>query len=482
MAQLVTLGPLALPTLKGEIVETVGDQLEAVGAGVVAGERRARPFPLTIPIRGEILAGVDRRATGLRLRRQVRALMENSLARLQGLYLNWSVDPEQNCWLLIGGGDLKYAQGGIGFGDFELALTDCYKVASLRTHRPARRVVAIDRHLGTTPRDILGTVFNTGFTANTTICRTWLPVAISDPVSGSTRFPLNLSTLSTAEGNVYVLDSTDGLIVDYEQAEGDMNKADVKVWDRQGAGATEASWERVYGSDQPLTAGDVPVLENGVVRALWDATNKRWDLQDWSGSAWVTQATVIAGSLVTTQNLTLLKAAVVEWSMDRAVLLVTALQSPEFNRLKIYVTLQRGWTAPRFEVYARDLDSVATPQIMAYAKSTGDATFQKSTGGAVAITSGGALGTFVGLGPHASLVGPGTDKAIWLAVVQENLTVQGSVLSSREGVVIFDSAALGYVSVWFGIGARATAATDALAHGRIGLWGTQTIPELVART
>lgn len=476
--RLVTLGPLTLPTLKGDITETVGDQLETVGAGVVAGDRRPRPLPVTIPVHGDRL-DTDRRAGGLRLRRQLRALLENSPLRMQGLYLNWSVDPEQNGWCLIGGGDLQYATGGIVFANFDAVLSDCYRVANTRTHRPARRVVATDRRLATTPRDYLGTLHSTDFALSTALIRGYLPANVTDPVAGSTRFPLNLTSITAADGALPILDGTDGEIVDYEQAEGDMNRADVKVWDRQGAGSAEGSWERVYGPDQPLTPLDVPVLENGVCRATWDTGNRWWDVAYWTGSAWSTDATVIAGAYVATLNLTALQSRVVEWTPERAVLLVTGVQTPEMVRVKIYVTLQRGWTAPRFEIYGTDLDSVANVAVWVHAKSTGDATLQKSTGGAVAITTGGALGTFVGLAPWAALVGPGTDRGVWLSVLQEALTLTGATLASREGVAL--SSTSGYVSVWLGLGPRASAVTDATTHGTLGLYDTRLVPELVSR-
>jgi hypothetical protein len=474
----VTLGPLTLPTLKGEIAETVGDQLETVGAGVVPGDRRPRPLPLTVPIHGD-RGDADRRVAGLRLRRQVRALLENSLCRLQGLYLNWSVDPEQNGWLLVGGGDLKYAQGGIVFGDFELALTDCYRVANTRSHRPARRIVATDRRLITTPRDTLGTLFSTDFALSLAQIRAYLPANVTDPVVSVTRYPLNPSQLATADGSLGLLDATDGWIVDYEQTEGDMVRADVKIWDRQGVPAQETSWERVYGPDQPLTATDVPTVENALVRVSWDPANRYWDVQSWTGSAWSTDATVVAGAYVATPNLTALRSSVVEWTPERAVLMVSGVQLPEVVRVKIFVTLQRGWTAPRFEVYGTDLDSVANVGLWVYAKTSGDATIQKSTGGAVAITTGGSLGTFVGLAPWAALVGPGTDRGVWLSVLQEALALTGATLAGREGVAA--SSTTGYVSVLLGLGARATAATDATLHGKIGLYDTQAIPELVTR-
>jgi hypothetical protein len=175
------------------------------------------------------------------------------------------------------------------------------------------------------------------------------------------------------------------------------------------------------------------------------------------------------------------RGSVVEWTPERAVLLVTGLQTPEFVRIRMYVTLQRGWTGPRFEVYAHDIDSTASVALWVYAKSTGDATFQKSTGGAVAITSGGALGTFVGLEPRAALVGPGTDRAVWLSVLQESTTVTGDVLSSREGVRLVGAGTSGWVSAWLGLGARASAVADSTAHGKYGLYDARTVPEMVGR-
>jgi hypothetical protein len=481
MAQLVTLGPIALPTLKGEVVETVGEQLESVGAGVVAGERRPRPFPLTIPLRGDRVAGTDRRTVGLRLRRQVRALMENPLARMQGLYLNWAVDTEQNCWLLVGGGDVRpgpTGAGGIVFGDFELALTDCYRVANQRTHRPARRVVMLDRRLVTTPRDYLRTVYATTFASTASQPRAWLPVAITDPVAGSTRRPLSLSTVTTADGSVTTYDATtDGEIVDFEQAEGDMNKADVKIWDRQGAGAVEASWERVYGPDQPLTSGDVPVIENALARAVWDATNTRWDVYSSVSGAWTLDATVNVGG-VTANLLASVRATVVEWTPERAVLRVTGVHTADAQRAVIYVTLQRGWAGPRFEAYVSHISSTVGARIQVFVKSTGDATFTKSSGGALAITSGGSLGTMATFAAGALLLGPGTDRAVWAAFHSETATLQGAVLSSREGFSAFEN---NYVSVVVGMGVRASGATDAQTWGKIHMHQVDLIPELVAR-
>lgn len=477
MARVLTLGPLALPTLLGDLKEAVGDQLEAVGAGVVPGERRPRPFPLTIPIHGDHADGASRFIVGNRMRRQVRALMENSRARLEGLYLAFTPDSELNGWMLIGGGELAYGQAGVSLADYKLELSDCYRVASWRTHRAARRIVSLDRRLSTTPRDILGTLYSTEFSSYNANQRFYFPPGVTDPTIGATRLPVVLTALATADGSLsYTTFLVNDDIVDYEQGESDMHRAGVEIHDRQGAGAVEASWEQIYGPDQPLTAADVPVMENALVRVLWDAANVRWDVQAWSGSAWVTDATVvpIAGLLN-------LKASVLEWTPERGVIVLSAtVGTPTTSRVQIFVTLQRGWTGPRFECYTYSTTGAGTATLSIYAKSTGNSTFQKSTGGAVAITTGGALGTFTGLEPWGLLLGPGTDLGVHIAVLQQAITLTGATLSSREGVTFASTS--GYVSMWLGIGPRATAAGDAANHGLYGLTDARQVPELVART
>lgn len=476
MARVVTLGPLALPTLMGDVKETLGDQLETVGAGVLAGERRPRPFTVSIPIHGD-MTDADRFLMGERLRRQVRALIENSRARLEGLYMAFSPDPELNGWLLVGGGDLSYARGGISLADFQLELSDCYKVANQRTHRPARRVIALDRRLATTARDILGTVFSTQYAAVTPIARHYLPVGISDAVIGSTRTPVVTTALVTSDGSLAYVDGLiDGDVVDFEQAETDIPRAGVRILDRRGAPATEASWEQVYGPDQPMTAGDIPVMDNGLVRLVFTFATGLVDVQGWTGSAWVTDATV--APLVT--GMTVTRARVVEWTPERAVIAITGLSGSGGStvRHEVFISLQRGWTGPRFEAYADAIGATGTAQLTVYAKSTGDSTAQRDSGGAVAITNGATVGGSFNNKPWVLLLGPGTDRAVHVAVIQTTPTLTGALMSSREGITFANN---DYVSVWVGLGARATGVADATAHGQRGLIEARVVPELVAR-
>lgn len=471
MTLMVTLGPISLPTLKGTVSETVGDQLETVGAGVVPGERRPRTLPLTFPVHAD-KAATNRWDTGMRMRRQIRALMENPAARLQGLYLNWSADTEQNCWLLVGGGDLKYAQGGVTFADFELALTDCYRVANVRTHRPARRIIRLDRRVATVARDYLGTLFSTDFSAVTATARHYLGVAPTDVRVGSTGAPPTVATISTKDGNLSYIDAlADGEIVDFEQAEGDMLKAIVKVYDDHGAPGTEASWEPVYGPDQPLTG--VPVMDNGACRVSMSMSTGQLDVANWTGSAWVVNATAAHPS-----GATGFAARVIEWTTERAVVRITSLLAAGV-RGELYVSLQRGWTGPRLEIYGRNAAGNATVSLNVYSKSTGDSTRTRSDAGPSAIVSGTSIGTFAGIEPWVALIGPGTDLGVSLAVMQTAVNLRGAILSSREGLA-FESATP-YVSVAMAIGPRATAATDADVFGGQVLTDCQQVPELVAR-
>lgn len=471
MTLLVQLGPISLPTLKGDITEMMGDQLEVVGAGVAAGERRPRALTLHIPIHADI-AVANRWDTGLRMRRQIRALIENAPARLQGLYLNWAVDAELNGWLLVGGGDLKYGQGGITFADFELELTDCYRIASTRTHRAARRIIRLDRRTATIARDYLGTLFSTDFSAITATARHYLAVNPTDIRVGSTGAPPTTATISTKDGNLTYIDgSTDGDVIDFEHAEGDMLKAIVRIYDDHGTPGTEASWESVYGPAQPLAG--TPLLDNGICRVIPDLATGLIAVQGWTGSAWVTDATIghITGA-------TGFAARILEWTTERAVMRLTSLLAAGV-RGETYITLQRGWTGPRTELYARNAAGSALATLNVYAKSTGDATWQRSNAGPTAIVSGTSIGTFAGIEPWVALVGPGTDRAVHLAVLQASVTARGAINASREGVA-FESAT-SYVSVGIALGARATAAADADLFGGQHLTEASTISELVAR-
>lgn len=471
MTLLVALGPILLPTLKGDLVETVGEQLETVGAGVVPGERRPRPFPLTIPVHADV-AAANRFETGARMRRQVRALMENSEARLQGLYLAWAPDPEQNGWLLIGGGDLKYAPGGISFSNYELTLTDVYRVANMRTHRSARRLIRLDRRLSTVARDYHGTLFSTNFSVVTALTIHYLGVGVTDVRVGTTSGPPTLLTVSTRDGLLtYVQALTDGEVVDYEHAESNLYKAIVRVYDDHGTPSTEASWGPIYGPDQPLVG--TPLMDNAICRVVPNLTTGRIDVQSWSGTAWTLSATVEHPASATG-----FAVRVLAWTTERAVIRITSALTGN-ARGELYITLQRGWTGPRFELYVRNAGGTGIASLNVYAAGIGEATWQRSDAGPTGITATVSIGTFAAINPWVALVGPGADPGVALAVLQEAVNLRGMILSGREGLA-FESTT-SYVSVGMAVGPRASAAFDADTFGRQHMIDAQQIPELVAR-
>lgn len=358
------LGRILFPTIEDSFKESVGDSLEVVGAGLAAGERRPRPLDLTIPVRasgGELNPYVD----GDRMRRQVRSLLENPVARLSGLYMKVSFDPELNGWTLIGGGSLEYAEGGVTFADYKLSLSDSYIVARRRTHRPARRVVAYDRRLSTTPRDIERLIYSTSFAGGVAVVKVALPHGATDARARNTSSAAIVQSLVTSDGGSSQLISNllHGDVVSFEQPESAEGPGDVVIYDRRGNKAPAEmmtvkepqatfGWEEVYGADYPLSANDVPVISNGLcrVRYLTVSGFPCFVLDKFVGGEWKEQSRVTpAVSELELEEL--VYCSVKEWTPERAVIFCRFYRS---NRaLDVYVTLQRGWQGPRFEGYIR---------------------------------------------------------------------------------------------------------------------------------
>jgi hypothetical protein len=249
----VHLGRFRGPTILNDVSEAVGDALESVGGGVVPGERRARPLTLTLPLYGNATEA-DPYEAGLRMRRQMRSLMENTRLKLLTLYFQFSPDTELNGWLIIGGGEITLGEGGISFADFRLALSDCYKVGSRRTHRPARRVELYDRRLSTTARDVLGTVFSTDFSGLTALAVSYLPVGVTD-VTGVGKRVVSFGSRASLGGSVpVVVGASHAEVLSFERPEASENSADdVVVYDRRGQSASSPlSWGARVLQDGPI--------------------------------------------------------------------------------------------------------------------------------------------------------------------------------------------------------------------------------------
>lgn len=231
---LITLGRLALPTLQDDFHEGVGEPLDVTGAGVALGQRRPRPFGLTIPL----LAipdgtGGDLTLAGNRMRRQLRSMLQNAQLRGEGLYLASTVDTEINGWVIPGNGRIAYADGNVLFGHYVLTLDEIYRIAVSWTHRPARRFVVADRRLTTTPRDTLEQIFAADFATLPGVALAALPPGATD-LQG-TAGPLVTSTIPSADGaHTLVVGAVDGDAVSFEQPESSRNLGHVVAYDRRG--------------------------------------------------------------------------------------------------------------------------------------------------------------------------------------------------------------------------------------------------------
>lgn len=260
------LGRMAFVTALGGVTEATGDGLEAVGATLVAAEAKARPFTLKLPVHGDDRA-VEWQARGMRMRRQVRALMENPAARLMGLYLAADFDPDLNCWLLVGGGDLAYTDAGPTFADFTLELSDCYRVGSLRTHREARRVQLYDRRDGSIPKDLLRRVYGAVYSGMTPLPLIYLPPGATDIIGYNGRRPLT-GAVPVATGTCPVVaDAASAEAVSFERPPSRFGEGDVVAYARNGAGGLVAAGHSITAGDGlPAPATDCWPAQ---LRVIW---------------------------------------------------------------------------------------------------------------------------------------------------------------------------------------------------------------------
>lgn len=158
-------------------------------------------------------------------------------------------------------------------------------------------------------------------------------------------------------------------IISYSSALSDADIAKVQAYlgDKYGLGFGSAQttsgygWEEVYGPDQPLSTSDVPVLQNGRCRVRYSAgsgasgspstSGPGFRVDVYNGTTWVEQGFFLPGSasLGNSADFTLTSAAVLEWTPDRAALLIVGVTGG--LRVRMIITLQRGWSGPRVEVY-----------------------------------------------------------------------------------------------------------------------------------
>lgn len=472
------LGRIRLPTLLDSLKETVGDQLETVGPSVVAGERRARPANLTVPVHA---TGSDGKAVADRMRRQLRALLDNPAARLGALHLAFTPDPELSGWLLIGAGDLEYDAGGVTVGDYKLTLADAYVVARERSHLQARRIEVADRRLATTPRDVKGVIYEGTWSAVSASPVCWLPGAAGYHVRGLPwpgTVALTLETLAGAGAPRLLAGVADGDIVamaglpDDEQLQL-AELGDVVILDRQGVPATgvtaardltpQASygWEELYGPNQPVSApGDV-VVQNGVCRVTLASSNGVIVVERMTSPGGFTAACTIQPlNDSSTTSLQLRDAALVEWTPDSAVLRVTldnsqAGLSESAARCETFITLRRGWEGPRVECYLRQAGGGARCRLRVLPAVTGAGTVQFSDTSPAAITDDTSYGAFTSREPWASIAPP-SGPGVFVLPATGATIARGRISASLRGLELYDPAAadVSYASVHLLIGTQ----------------------------
>lgn len=255
-------------------------------------------------------------------------------------------------------------------------------------------------------------------------------------------------------------------------------------------------WEEVYGPDYPLTADDVPVLENGICRVRWVGEQAAFALDAWDAdladyveqgrvTAWVVNPAGDRGLF----NL-LVRPMVLEWTPERAVI-GAILSDGGADRCALYITLQRGWTGPRFEAYATwaaaGKPGVALRVVPMMA---GNTVFGRSGGTGGTIVNGTDYGDFTGLEPWFYLQPQSPNLGLLGAVLQESAKVIGCFDStaygvSRRGVELlapYGETPAGYLSVTLGIGPNGGAeATEAQNLGRTNLIDARAVPLLVER-
>ena len=351
--------------------EPTGDPLASLGGATVPAARTAPQFQLQLATWAAD-GNPDTLAARLTLRRQLRSLLNNGPLKLSYcfLYVVYSDDLEQDGWYVPDQGPLTdmTAPVGLATGLWQLQ-QPWYLAGRQRTHREAREVWLHDLRTGLYARDALGWILSTDFSALPVLSLSVLPNGATSVVQSATGGSVGLTALPAGrDGGTCLLCSglTDLSTVSFERPESALNLSDVVVYDRRGqitapAGGPDTGWEEVYGPDYPwnwMTAGqanDTPVLDNGLVRVRYDGSNTPGFRVDvWTGSAYVEQGkmTVFRNGDSGGYCNTWTSASLVEWTPDRAVMMVVLANSADtFSRERVYVTLQRGELGVTFEVY-----------------------------------------------------------------------------------------------------------------------------------
>jgi hypothetical protein len=386
----VRLGPLRFVTTLEDITEPLGGTtLDTIGEAVAAGERKARPFKLSLPVRGS-RRDSDKVAAGQRLRRQIRQLFNGDLVPW---WFDFEIDPELACWLIIGGAELSEVEGGATYAEWRLELTDCYVHGRPGTHRPARRMTIADRRLITVARDSRGTLFSTDFSGQAQLAKnSHLPgdveqvtgaagtassttagdtVAVA-PAGGDIAGRRLWRTVDSIHGEVEMFDPTT-YTSDFEDRYALLDDAGaVRVWDISNGipGAFTSAgdvtpdgedgylWERVYGD---LLDPSTPLaIDNGTCRLVMLGDIAGVALERWNPTL-LTQGGYDRAGRVWHRNLSAgsTRTRILELTTERVVI------SLRQGNQELRLILQRGWKGPRVECYT-DSASAGTGAVLEY--------------------------------------------------------------------------------------------------------------------
>lgn len=497
MASDVHLGRITLPAAIAPSDE-LGDGLEAVGAALVAAERRPRPLELSLALRGTA-ADADARAVGERLRRQITGLLENARARLEGMWLTFAADPLLDSYVQIGGAKLAIDDHSLVLGDYALELSDVFRVGKVGSHREARRLDMRDLTSGTVPRDIKRTRYSTDFagtfTPATSKIRVPLPAGATNPYLPGHGLPAPLEGYVIETGAqipAHELNAGDwnGAVVSYDLAPAARGVGDVRIWDTRTTPApafTAAGdrapatygWEEAYGPAHPfLDTVPMPVLENGTCRVrplIAGGVRFVLALEVYSGGAggYVEAARITPYGM---GGFAPISSSIIEWTPERAVLRFVRQQF-----LEVYVILQRGWSAPQVEMYAPAGGGLIG--MHAVINDPDPATLANST------TSTTVVGTAVAPTPTSPYLTLSAAGATWVNVAPleahaASLASEAVAYGAARGAVLLGT--LGdHVGARFGLEPPgASAATVAAAGARLALHTmhpVRTVPTLVAR-
>jgi hypothetical protein len=283
-----------------------------------------------------------------------------------------------------------------------------------RTHRRALWAYLKDLRTGLQPRDYRRLIYSTDFAAIEALPLVYFPPGATDLVTTGSQNAVTVASFPAGEdgGEAYVASGLLDLArISFEQEERFRNEGQVVAYDRRGEQTAPATgpgtkWEEFYGPDYPYSwqppeavPMDTPVLDNGRCRVRYDKEHTPgFAIDVWTSGKWEEQGKVTVARLVGFELLTqLVSASLVEYSETRAVI-QAVMRAPADNtsREEIYITLQQGWSGPRFEVYtARNSAGEKVNASLAYtvANNDTDASIIKINSGGAGVIEATAKGT-----------------------------------------------------------------------------------------